>query len=169
MKKFWHENTQQFQRAVYGNFGPRGILIWPAMYLPIADSKMDNHAEALSKQLQPFFNMETRAKNKEWWYIGKATMAMAYTWKDNPEKLHVVEGYLQKMLKEVATQDTWVFGETPLVRDVFVIDNGKEITKRIYDNRVGQPCNIAAAYIYLTAELLYGTNANKLIYANVKP
>ncbi len=165
-KVFWKEKTQQFQKAVYGNFGPRGIIIWPTMYLPITDSKMDNHAEALSQQLKPFFNKTDKAKNKEWWYIGKATMAMAYTWKDNPDKLKVVEGYLKKMLTEVITQDTWVFGETPLVRDVFVKENGKEITKRIYDNRVGQPCNIAAAYIYLTAEILYGKNASKLVYSN---
>jgi hypothetical protein len=164
LKEFWNEETQQFQKAVYGNFGPRGIIIWPTMYLPITDNKMDNHAEALSKQLQPYFNKEDKARNKEWWYIGKATMAMAYTWKDNPDKLPIVESYLKKLLTEVCTQDTWVYGETPLVRDIVVTQNGKERINRIYDNRVGQPCNIAAAYIYLTAEILYGKNGSKLIY-----
>jgi GH15 family glucan-1,4-alpha-glucosidase len=166
LKEFWKEKTQQFQRAVYGNFGPRGIIIWPAMYLPITDSKMDNHAEALYKQLEPFFKKTDKARNKEWWYIGKATMAMAYTWQDNPEKLELVKTNIKQLLTEVCTQDTWVFGETPLVRDVLVNENGVEVKKRIYDNRVGQPCNIAVAYMYLTAELLYGTNAGKLKYEN---
>jgi hypothetical protein len=159
LKEFWKEKTRQFQRAIYGNFGPRGIIVWPTIYLPSSDPKMDTHADALSAQLKPFFNKSDKAKNKEWWYIGKATMAMAYAWKDNPERLPIVEGYLKQMLTEVCTNDTWVYGETPLVRDVFEMKNGKEMTERIYDNRVGQPCNIAAAYIYLTAEILYGKTA----------
>jgi hypothetical protein len=99
--------------------------------------------------LKPFFNKRDNAKNKEWWYIGKATRAMAYTWKDNPEKLPIVESYLKTMHTEVCTSDTWVFCETPLVRDAIVMEKGKETIQRIYDNRVGQPCNIAAAYIYI--------------------
>jgi GH15 family glucan-1,4-alpha-glucosidase len=164
LKEFWKEKTQQFQKAVYGNFGPRGIIIWPSIYWPASDSKMDHHADALSEQLKPFFNKTEKAFNKEWWYIGKATMAMAYAWKDNPERLPIVENYLKQMLTEVCTQDTWVYGETPLVREVYEFVNGKETSKRIYDNRVGQPCNIAAAYIYLTADLLYGSEASKLKY-----
>jgi GH15 family glucan-1,4-alpha-glucosidase len=164
LKEFWKEKTQQFMKPIYGNFGPRGIIIWPAMYLPITDSKMDTHADALSEQLKPFFNKRDQAKNKEWWYIGKATMAMAHAWKDNPERLPIVKAYLKQMLTAVCTSDTWVYGETPLVRDIFVNENGIEGTKRIYDNRVGQPCNIAAAYIYLTAEILYGNAANQFTY-----
>jgi hypothetical protein len=79
-------------------------------------------------------------------------------------EVKIAETNLQQMLTEVCTQDTWVYGETPLVRDVYIIENGKEIKKRVYDNRVGQPCNIPGAYIYLTAEILYGKNANKLVY-----
>lgn len=163
-KIFWHQKSHQFQRAIYGNFGPRGIIIWPAIYLPSSNQKIQDHADALSKQIQPFFNKTDSAKNKEWWYLGKATAAMAYAWKDDPVKRKSIEGLIEKLLTEVITQDTWVYGETPLVRDVYVKENGKEIIKRIYDNRVGQPCNIAAAYIYLTAEILYGNNASKLKY-----
>jgi hypothetical protein len=164
IKEFWHDDTQQFMRPFYGNFGPRGIIIWPTQFLPISDSKMDNHAEALSQQLQPYFEKSDKATNTEWWYIGKATMAMAYTWQDNPEKINLVKSNLKTLLKDVCTQDTWVYGETPLVRDVTTITNNIKTTNRVYDNRVGQPCNIAAAYIYLTAEILYGKNWNKLKY-----
>jgi hypothetical protein len=160
-QNFWNENTQQYEKAVYGNFGPRGIIIWPTLLYKYTNFKMDNHAKALYLQLQPFFNKSKKALNKEWWYIGKATMAMAYAWQDNQEELKKVKGYLDVLLTEVCTQDTHIYGETPMVRQKKDL-KGNSIF--YYDNRVGQPCNIAGAYIYLTADLLYGKSALKFDY-----
>jgi GH15 family glucan-1,4-alpha-glucosidase len=156
LKYYWKENTKQFEAAVYGNFGPRGVILWPAMYVPSNDSKADGHAFALQEQMIPFFEKQDKALNTEWWYLGKATLAMGYAWKDIPEKRKIVENDLRIMLNEVCTPDTRIYGETPMVRDINVTERGKTVVKRIYENRVGTPCNIAPAYMYLTAEMLYG-------------
>ncbi|MGL4599712.1 MAG: hypothetical protein ACRCYO_19455, partial [Bacteroidia bacterium] len=83
LKYFWKEKTNQFESSVYGNFGPRGVILWPAMYFPASDSRADGHAQAIYKQVVPFFEKQDQALNKEWWYLGKTTLAMAYAWRNN--------------------------------------------------------------------------------------
>jgi GH15 family glucan-1,4-alpha-glucosidase len=153
IKEFWNSNKQELGEAVYGNFGPRGLIIWPAQFLPMSDNKMQAQAKTISKQMEPFFNKESSAMNKEWWYLGKATTAMAAV--DNNETKTLTKQYLGILLKDVCTQDTYIYGETPMLR--------KNIAgKWYYDNRVGQPSNHPAAWIYMTAELLYGNTHPEL-------
>jgi hypothetical protein len=116
------------------------------------------HAEGLYKQINPFFIKSDEAKNKEWWYLGKATTAIAYAAQNDSAKNNLAKDYLSILLKNACTPDTYVYGETPMVRDITENINGKFETKRVYDNRVGQPSNHPAAWIYMTAEMLYGNN-----------
>lgn len=150
-KEFWSEKRGEFEQAGYGNFGPRGLIIWPAQFLPINDSKMQNHTKSINKQIEPFFAKKPEAINKEWWYLGKTTTAMAYASQENSETKAIVTQYLKQLLTEVCTPDTYIFGETPMLRK----NNEGKI---YYDNRVGQPSNHPAAWIYMTAELLYGNS-----------
>jgi hypothetical protein len=163
-KYFWVKKTQQYQAAIYGNFGPRGIIIWPCKHLTVENEHIQKHADALVEQMKPFFEKADDARNKEWWYLGKATTAVAYAGKTDPAKRKMAENYLQILLKQVCTQDTRVYGETPMVRDISFKKNGVTQIERVYDNRVGQPCNIAAAWIYMTAEILYGKNEQLIMY-----
>jgi hypothetical protein len=158
LKEFWSDTRKEFEKSGYGNFGPRGLMIWPAQYLPTTDAKIQNHAQSINKQINIFFEKDASAMNKEWWYLGKATTALAYA-ANTPEDKKRVENYVKILLSEVCTQDTHIFGETPMLRK-----NEKGIL--FYDNRVGQPSNHPAAWIYMTAELLYGNThpSNEAMY-----
>jgi hypothetical protein len=93
--------------------------------------------------------------NKEWWYLGKSTTALAYASGNNNDLKIVSKEYLKILLTEVCNQDTYIYGETPMLR--------KNKTGNLYyDNRVGQPSNHPASWIYITAELLYGINHKEL-------
>jgi hypothetical protein len=161
IKYFWIPSTHQFESAVYGNFGPRGVVLWPAMLVRPDDPMCNGHAEALYSQVHPFFTKHKDAVNKEWWYLGKTTLALAYAWKDDPAKRPLCEDYLRTLLRDVCTQDTRVYGETPMVRETVIQDGAGVRTQKIFENRVGTPCNIAPAYMYLTAEMLFG-NAQRM-------
>jgi GH15 family glucan-1,4-alpha-glucosidase len=159
VKEFWSEKRKEFEQKGYGNFGPRGLIIWPAQFLPIVNDKIQNHSKSILGQIDIFFNKDKTAMNKEWWYLGKATTALAYA-ANSVEDKKLVENYLKILLTDVCTQDTYIYGETPMLRKN---DNGN----LYYDNRVGQPSNHPAAWIYMTAELLYGNThpeLYKLIY-----
>jgi GH15 family glucan-1,4-alpha-glucosidase len=161
-KWLWNKKTNEYQQAVYGNFGGRAIIVWPALLASYDNERIQGHAKGLSKQIHPFFIKADDAKNKEWWYLGKATAAIAFAVQNDDAKLDVAKNYLSILLKDACTQDTFVYGETSMVRDVTEMTNGKMETKRIYDNRVGQPSNHPAAWIYMTAEMLYGKNKTLL-------
>jgi hypothetical protein len=45
-----------------------------------------------------------------------------------------------------------------MVRDFEEMRNERITKRREYDNRVGQPSNHPAAWVYMTAEMLYGEN-----------
>jgi GH15 family glucan-1,4-alpha-glucosidase len=154
-KEFWNEKRGEFEKAGYGNFGPRGLIIWPAQFVPANDFKMINQAKSINKQIEPFFAKNVEAMNKEWWYLGKTTTAMAYVSSENNELKSNVNQYLKQLLTEVCTQDTFVFGETPMLRK-------NKSGNMYYDNRVGQPSNHPAAWIYMTAELLFGKSHPEL-------
>ena len=49
-----------------------------------------------------------------------------------------------------------------MVRDFFRREGDGTVIERSYHNRVGQPHNSAAAWIYLTAEMLHGSNKELL-------
>ncbi len=157
-KWLWNKNSKEYQQAIYGNFGGRSIIVWPAMLTSIDKERLVLHAQGLVKQINPFFIKAEEAKNKEWWYIGKATTAIAFAVQGDSAKTKQSRKQLETLLKEACTSDTYVYGETPMVRDITEIKNGKSKTNRIYDNRVGQPSNHPAAWIYMTAEMLYGEN-----------
>ncbi|HEX8577488.1 MAG TPA: hypothetical protein VF677_14455 [Flavobacterium sp.] len=161
-KEFWNDKRGQFDKQLYANFGPRAAIIWPGNYLAEKNSKMLSHADALYEQMSPYYEMQDKAKNKEWWYMGRTTTALAYLWKDDPEKRKSIEKYLSIFLRDGCTPDTRIFGETPMVRDYVITENGKKIIKRGYDTRVGLPHNSAPGWMYLTAEMLYGNNQDKL-------
>jgi Secretion system C-terminal sorting domain len=150
----WGLGGNQYDYSVYGNYGGRSIITWPTLLHDVSNTRMIQHTESLNTQLLPFFNKDNTSLNQEWWYVGKALCAMAYMWKDNPVKRPIVENYLEIMLKEVPTQDTYSYGETNMVRDFNV---GGTIVRK-YDNRVGQPSTHPAAWIYMTAQILYGIN-----------
>jgi GH15 family glucan-1,4-alpha-glucosidase len=154
VKEFWSEKRKEFEQKGYGNFGPRGLIIWPAQFLPIANDKMQNHSKSILGQIDIFFNKDKSAMNKEWWYLGKATTALAYAANTAADKA-VSENYLKILLTDVCTKDTYIYGETPMLRKN---DSGN----LYYDNRVGQPSNHPAAWIYMTAELLYGNTHPEL-------
>jgi GH15 family glucan-1,4-alpha-glucosidase len=154
VKEFWSNNRKEFEKAGYGNFGPRGLVIWPAQFLPATDSKMQNHSKSILKQIDIFFSRDFSAMNKEWWYLGKSTTALAYAANTKDDRA-VIENYLKLLLTEVCTHDTYIYGETPMLRK-------NEAGKLYYDNRVGQPSNHPAAWIYMTAELLYGNTHPEL-------
>jgi GH15 family glucan-1,4-alpha-glucosidase len=155
VKEFWSAKRKEFEQAGYGNFGPRGLMIWPAQFLPPTNDTIQNHAKSIDKQINIFFNKDKSAMNKEWWYLGKATTALAYASNTLEDKKRI-ENYLQILLSDVCTQDTYIYGETPMLRK----NNNGEF---YYDNRVGQPSNHPASWIYMTAELLYG-NAHPELY-----
>jgi hypothetical protein len=157
-KWLWNKKTNEYQQAVYGNFGGRAIIAWPALLAAYDNERIQGHTQGLIKQIHPFFIKAKEAKNVEWWYLGKATTAIAFAAQNDNAKLDVAKNYLSILLKDACTQDTYVYGETPMVRDVTEKINGKMETKRIYDNRVGQPSNHPAVWIYMTAEMLYGNN-----------
>jgi|GEM_PF-3907304 len=161
-KEFWNDKRGQFDKRLYANFGPRAAIIWPGNYLSEKNSKMLSHADALYEQISPYYEKQDEAKNKEWWYLGKTTTALAYVWKDDPVKRKLVEKYMLISLLEGCTQDTRIFGETPMVRDYIATEKGKKIIRRGYDTRVGLPHNMTPGWIYLTAEMLYGSNQDKL-------
>jgi GH15 family glucan-1,4-alpha-glucosidase len=154
-KEFWNSQRQEFGKAGYGNFGPRGLIVWPAIYLPNADNKMQGQAKAINAQVESFFNKKGSAMNKEWWYLGKTTTAMAFAGEQNNNLNELAKDYLKILLTEVCTPDTYIFGETPMLR--------KNKQGNLYfDNRVGQPSNHPAAWIYMTAEFLYGNTHPEL-------
>jgi hypothetical protein len=157
-KWLWNKNKQEYQQAIYGNFGGRSIIIWPALMGDVNKERIQLHAIGINKQIDPFFLKSDDAKNKEWWYLGKATNAIAFASKDNPDLKIQSKKQLNILLKEACTQDTYVYGETPMVRDI----KDKNETKRVYDNRVGQPSNHPAAWFYMTAVMLYGSNTELL-------
>jgi GH15 family glucan-1,4-alpha-glucosidase len=161
-KWLWNKKTSEYQQPIYGNFGPRGIIVWPALVSNSSNTKVQLHGAALARQVDPFFTRATESKNKEWWYIGKTTTAIAFASQNDSAKAALARHYLQMLLEEVCTPDTHVFGETPMVRDIQQSIEGKKEIKTIYDNRVGQPCNIAAVWIYMTAEMLYGAHKELL-------
>ncbi|HEU4495513.1 MAG TPA: hypothetical protein VFR70_00520 [Flavobacterium sp.] len=161
-KEFWSNKEGQFDKRLYANFGPRAAIIWPANYLPEKNAKMLSHADALYEQISPYYKMQDKAKNKEWWYVGKTTTALAYLWKNDLGKRDLVEKYMLVSLRESCTSDTRIFGETPMVRDYAVIENRKKTAKRAYDTRVGLPHNMTAGWMYLTAEMLYGRSQDIL-------
>jgi Secretion system C-terminal sorting domain len=150
----WGLGGNQYDYSVYGNYGGRAIITWPTLLHDVSNTRMIQHTESLNTQLLPFFNKDNTSLNQEWWYVGKALCAMAYMWKDNPVKRPIIENYLEVMLKDVPTLDTFSYGETNMVRDFNI---GGIITRK-YDNRVGQPSTHPAAWIYMTAQILYGTN-----------
>jgi hypothetical protein len=154
-KEFWNQKNEEFGTAGYGNFGPRGLIIWPALFLPTTDNKIQKQAQSINNQIMPFFKKELSAMNKEWWYLGKSTTALAYASGNNNDLKIVSKEYLKILLTEVCNQDTYIYGETPMLR--------KNKTGNLYyDNRVGQPSNHPASWIYITAELLYGINHKEL-------
>ncbi len=161
-KFYWKEKTRQFQKAVYGNFGPRAVITFPAMFYSIDNQRLIDHQNALNAQIQPFFEKSKSAVNKEWWYLGKTTLSLAYLSNQNPEFKVLSEKYLKILLEDVCTQDTRVYGETPFVKEELIMVNNKKTIQRVYHNRVGQPCNIAGAYIYLSAEMHYGNALRKV-------
>jgi hypothetical protein len=154
-KEFWSNRNKEFGPAGYGNFGPSGLILWPAQYLPDTDNKMQDQTTSINKQIAPFFKKETAAVNKEWWYLGKATTAIAAVANNNTSVGLTVKDYLRILLTEVCTQDTFIYGETPMLRK-------DKSGNWYYDNRVGQPSNHPAAWIYMTAELLYGNSHPEL-------
>jgi GH15 family glucan-1,4-alpha-glucosidase len=154
VKEFWSEKRKEFEQKGYGNFGPRGLIIWPAQFLPITIDKIQNHSKSILGQIDIFFNKDKAAMNKEWWYLGKATTALAFAANTVDDK-KVIENYLKILLTDVCTQDTYIYGETPMLRKN---DSGN----LYYDNRVGKPSNHPAAWIYMTAELLYGNTHPEL-------
>jgi GH15 family glucan-1,4-alpha-glucosidase len=154
VKEFWSEKRKEFEQKGYGNFGPRGLIIWPAQFLPITNDKIQNHSKSILGQIDIFFDKDKTAMNKEWWYLGKATTALAYAANSTNDK-KIIENYLKILLTEVCTQDTYIYGETPMIRKN---ENGN----LYYDNRVGQPSNHPAAWLYMTAELLYGNTHPEL-------
>lgn len=160
--QFWNPKRRQYGDPVYASYGPLGFVIWPAVLHPPENSKMHLHANSIHRQLIPFFSKSDNARNKEWWYLGKATTALAYIWADDPRNRKTVEQYLSILLKEVCTPDTRIYGETPMVRDFFRREGDGSKIERRYHNRVGQPHNSAAAWIYLTAEMLYGSHKELL-------
>lgn len=159
----WGLQGSQYDYTVYGNFGPRGTVIWPALLLDTLNAQMLSHADSLNSQITPFFLKNDASLNYEWWYPGKATTAMAYLWRSNPMKRPIVENHLKVLLKQVPTEGTYSYGETIIVRDM----DSSSFVVRKYDNRVGQPSNHPAAWIYMTAEMLYGSN-NGNVYTSVE-
>ncbi len=154
VKEFWSEKRKEFEQKGYGNFGPRGLIIWPAQFLPITNDKIQNHSKSILGQIDIFFNKDKAAMNKEWWYLGKATTALAFAANTVNDK-KTIENYLKILLTNVCTQDTYIYGETPMLRK-------NEEGNLYYDNRVGQPSNHPAAWIYMTAEMLYGNTHPEL-------
>jgi GH15 family glucan-1,4-alpha-glucosidase len=154
IKELWSEKRKEFDAKGYGNFGPRGLMIWPAQFSSIDDNKMQTHSKSIKEQINIFFEKDKSAMNKEWWYLGKATSALAFA-ANNTEDKKVIENYLKILLTEVCTQDTYIYGETPMLRK-------NEEGNLYYDNRVGQPSNHPAAWIYITAEMLYGNTHPEL-------
>jgi hypothetical protein len=157
-KWLWNKNTKEYQQAVYGNFGGRAIILWPALIAGADNERVQQHADGLLKQINTFFIKADEAKNKEWWYLGKTTTAIAFAAQNDSAKIKQAKEYLSILLKDACTQDTYIYGETPMVRDITEKTNGKIETTRMYDNRVGQPSNHPAAWIYMTAEMLFGEN-----------
>jgi hypothetical protein len=145
-KWLWNKSGKEYQKAIYGNFGGRGIIIWPALIAKADSSRVQQHADGLIRQIDPFFKKLDEAKNTEWWYIGKATTAISFAAQKDSIKLSQAKKYLEILLKEASTKDTYVFGETPMVRDMTENVNGKSEVKRAYDNRVGQHCRCMDLY-----------------------
>jgi hypothetical protein len=100
------------------------------------------------------YNKDKTAMNKECWYLGKATTSLAYA-ANSVEDKKLVESYLKILLTDVCTQDTYIYCETPMLRK-------NKSGNLYYGNRVVQPSNHPAAWIYMTAELLYGNTHPEL-------
>ncbi len=160
----WGLQGNQYDYKVYGNFGPRAMIIWPALLKDSLNTQMLSHADSLYNQIEPFFSKSNASLNVEWWYVGRTLTALAYLWRNNPAKRAIVENCLNIVLKQVPTKGTNSYGETVMVRDF----DSAGITIRRYDNRVGQPSNYPATWFYLTAEMLFGKPNNNL-YAALEP
>jgi hypothetical protein len=162
-KHKWGLQGNQYDYTVYGNFGPRAMLIWPALLKDTLNTRILAHADSLNSQVLPFYTKSNAALNNEWWYTGRTLAGLAYLWRSNPAKRPIVENYLRIALKEVPTPGTLSYGETVMVRD---IDSAGTLVRR-YDNRVGQPSNYPAAWFYLTAEMLYGKRGHANLYTGL--
>jgi hypothetical protein len=157
----WGLNGNMYDYKVYGNFGGRSSIVWPALLHDTLHPKMIAHTDSLNNQLLPFFTKSNASLNYEWWYVGKTLTAMAYMWRSNPVKRPIIESYLKTVLKSVPTPGTYSYGETVMVRDM----DSAGVTIRRYDNRVGQPSNYPPAWFYITAQMLYGNSPQ--IYTGV--
>jgi hypothetical protein len=158
----WGLSGNMYDYKVYGNFGGRSTIVWPALLHDTLHLKMISHTDSLNNQILPFFTRTNASLNYEWWYVGKTLTAMAYMWRSNPIKKPIIENYLKTVLKHVPTEGTYSYGETVMVRDM----DSLNVTVRKYDNRVGQPSNYPPAWFYLTAQMLYGSNPQLYVGIN---
>lgn len=151
---FWRPKQTSWDVGLFGANG--GILMWPSQHMTLKDPRVKPHSDAVLKSIEPFFLKQDAALGQEWWYVAKGLVGVLTYRANDPAIRSTLQRYVDVLLNDVPTQDTFIYGETLLVRE-------RPLGGRYFDIRVGQPHNTSAGYSYIAARLLYGPPVTPII------
>ena len=138
-RKFYDQQT-----GFAGSQDVQAWLIWPVEFWPAGDNRMITLGDQLFSEIEPTLKKETEGG----FYLAKVTLALAYLWAGDQEKLTRLAWANGVLLNEIPTRMTRHYGEG------YVTVKGPD-GKSYFDNRISVPHVWNASLAYLSALALY--------------